>query len=182
VEIDGDMIVTDSIRVFGALGYLDSEFTKYPNASCLPYYAQQNPACTQDLKGERANFSPEWSGSVGAQLEGDLGIGNLGYLFRTDLSYAGDMGVTGINDNNPQNIQASVTQLSARFSLLFGADRNWAVSVFGDNLTDESFCSTRFAQPLDSNLGLRDPVSGGTVMRCQVAPPRTYGVSLRAQF
>ena len=182
VELDGDVVVTENVRLFGALGYLDSEFTDYPNASCLPYPAQQNPQCTQDLKGERANFSPEWSGSVGAQLEGDLGVGSLGYQFRTDLNYMGEMGVSGLNDGNPQNLQASVTQLSARFSLLFGEDRNWSVSVFGDNLTDEGYCSTRFYQPLDSNFQLRDPVSGGTVVRCQVAPPRTYGVSLKAEF
>jgi iron complex outermembrane receptor protein len=182
LEIDGDYVVTENVRVFGALGYLDSEFTDYPNASCLPYPSQVNPSCTQDLSGERANFSPEWSGSVGAQLEGDLGIGSLGYLFRTDLNYMGEMGVSGLNDGNPQNLQGSVTQLSARFSVLFGENRNWSVSVFGENLTDEGFCSTRFYQPLDSNLQLRDPVSGGTVVRCQVAPPRTYGVSLRAEF
>jgi iron complex outermembrane receptor protein len=182
LELDGDFVVTDNVRVFGALGYLDSEFTDYKNASCLPYPAQQNPRCTQDLTGQRANWSPEWSGSVGAQLEGDVGIGNLGYLFRTDMSYMGEAGVSGLNDGNPQNIEDAVTQLSARFSLLFGENRNWSVSVFGDNLTDEGYCSTRFYQPLDSNFQLRDPVSGGTVVRCQVAPPRTYGVSLKAEF
>jgi len=182
LELDGELLAADFVRLFGALGYLDSEFTKYPNASCLPYDAQVNPSCTQNLKGERASFSPEWSGSLGAQLEGDLGIGNLGYLFRTDVSYQGETGVSGITDGNPQNIQSSVTQLSARFSLLFGKDRDWSISVFGDNLTDEGFCATRFYQPLDTTMGLRDPVSKGTVVRCQLTPPRTYGVSLRAQF
>ena len=182
VELDGDYVVSDNVRVFGALGYLDSEFTDYPNAACLPYPAQQNPQCTQDLTGESANFSPDWSGSVGAQLEGDLGVGDVGYQFRTDLSYMGEMGVSGLNDGNPQNLQEAVSLLSARFSLLFGENRNWSVSVFGDNLTDEGFCSTRFYQPLDNNFQLRDPVSGGTVVRCQVAPPRTYGVSLKAVF
>jgi iron complex outermembrane receptor protein len=182
VELDGDYVVSDNVRVFGALGYLDSEFTDYPNAACLPYPAQQNPQCTQDLTGESANFSPDWSGSVGAQLEGDLGVGDVGYQFRTDLSYMGEMGVSGLNDANPQNLQEAVSLLSARFSLLFGENRNWSVSVFGDNLTDEGYCSTRFYQPLDNNLQLRDPVSGGTVVRCQVAPPRTYGVSLKAVF
>jgi iron complex outermembrane receptor protein len=182
LELDGDVVITDNLRVVGALGYLDSEFTEYPNASCLPYDAQVRPTCTQDLKGERANFAPEYSGSLGAQLEGDLGFGNVGYLFRTDVSYMGEMGVQGLNDGNPQALQGAVTQLSARFSLMFGANRNWSVSVFGENLTDEGFCQTKFAQTLDIQLGLRDPVTKGTVQRCQVAPPRTYGVSLKASF
>jgi len=182
LELDGDVLIDDILRVVGALGYLDSEFTKYPNASCLPYPAQQNPNCVQDLKGERAAWSPKWSGSLGTQLEGDLGIGNLGYLFRADISFTGDMRVSAINDGNPQGEQDGVTQLSARFNVLFGKDRNWTVSVFGDNLTDAGYCSTKFYQPLDNTMGLRDPKSGGSVMRCQVAPPRTYGVSLKAEF
>ena len=38
------------------------------------------------------------------------------------------------------------------------------------------------AQPFDNLLGLRDPVSLGTVMRGQVAAPRTYGVSFKVSF
>jgi iron complex outermembrane receptor protein len=119
---------------------------------------------------------------VGAQLEGDLGIGNLGYLFRTDVSYTDDTNVNSQNDNNPQGIQPSYTLLSARFALLFGEHRNYILSVYGDNLTDEGYCTGKFAQVLDSNLGLRDPVTGGTVLRCGVGAPRTYGVSIKAVF
>jgi iron complex outermembrane receptor protein len=103
-------------------------------------------------------------------------------MLRSDVSYTDDMNVNQINDNNPQGIQKGYTLVSARASLLFGADRNFALSLFGDNLTDENYCTGRVNQPFDSQLGLRDPVSGGTVMRCQVNVPRTYGVSLKVSF
>ena len=181
VEVEGDVSITDGFRVFGALGYLDAEFTKYPNASCLPYPSQLNPNCTQNLKGETPTFAPELQGSLGAQLAGDFGA-SIGYLLRADLSYQDEVSLNTQNDGNPQGIEPSYTLLSARFSLMFGADRNYTLSVFGDNLTDEGYCTARFAQVLDSSLGLRDPVSGGTVMRCIVAPPRTYGLSLKVAF
>jgi len=182
LELDGDVRATDAIRLFGALGYLDSEFTKYPNASCLPYPAQVNPACVQDLKGKRPVYTPKYQGSVGAQVEGNFDSHNLGYAFRTDLSYTDTTNINSINDNNQQGIQGSTTLLSMRYSLLFGERHHYTLSVFGDNLTNQGYCAFKTAQVLDNTLGLRDPVSGGTVMRCGVAPPRTYGVSIKAAF
>jgi iron complex outermembrane receptor protein len=181
LEADADWAVTDNLRLFGTFGYLDAEFSKYPNASCLPYPAQLDPTCVQDLKGKRPVYAAKYQGSAGLQLEGDFGS-SVGYLFRTDVSYTGDNNLNSVNDNNPQGIQPAYTLVSARFSLMFGEDRNYTLSVFGDNLTDEGYCTNKVAQVLDNTLGLRDPVTGGTVMRCGVASPRTYGFSIKAQF
>jgi len=181
LEADADWAVNEHLLLFGTFGYLDAEFSKYPNASCLPYPAQVDPTCVQDLKGKRPVYAAKYQGSAGLQLEGDLGS-NVGYLFRTDVNYTSDNNLNSVNDNNPQGIQPSYTLLSARFSLMFGADRNFTLTLFGDNLTDEGYCTNKVAQVLDNTLGLRDPVTGGTVMRCGVAPPRTYGFSIKAQF
>jgi len=182
VELDADWAATDWMSIFAAVGYLDAEFAKYSNASCLPYPAQVNPTCTQDLKGETPGFAPQWQGSTGLQFQGDLPFGNVGYTLRSDVSYTDDMNVNQINDNNPQGIQKAYTLVSARGSLMFGANRHIALSLYGDNLTDEHYCTGKVAQPFDNLLGLRDPVSGGTVMRCQVNVPRTYGLSVKVSF
>jgi iron complex outermembrane receptor protein len=182
VELDTDYLVTDQLRIYGALGYLDSEFTKYPNAACLPYDAFVNPKCTQDLKGEPNGYSPKWQGSAGAEMRGDLGFANLGYLFRADFSYVSEMSVSSVNDGNPQGLEPSHSTLSARYAVLFGKDRRYSVAVFGDNLTDTGYCQGRFATTLNTQFGLLDPATGGTVMRCAVAPPRTLGVALKANF
>ena len=98
------------------------------------------------------------------------------------MSYVDDINVGQISDNNPQNIQEAYSVVSARFSLLFGPNQRIAVSIFGDNLFDEEYCTARVGQPLDNSLGLRDPATGGTVMRCAVNAPRTYGISVKASF
>jgi iron complex outermembrane receptor protein len=58
------------------------------------------------------------------------------------------------------------------------------VAVFGENLTDEGYCRGRFYQPFNTNLGLNQPlaVGGGTVTRCNVNAPRTFGVQFKASF
>ncbi len=182
VELDADYAPTDWLTVNAGLSYLDAEFSEYPDASCLPYPAQVNPNCTQDLEGERPAYAPEWQGALGLQMQGDLGLAGIGYQFRTDLSYVDDINVGQISDNNPQNIQEAYSVVSARFSLLFGPNQRIAVSIFGDNLFDEEYCTARVGQPLDNSLGLRDPATGGTVMRCAVNAPRTYGISVKASF
>ena len=182
VELDADYIVLEGLRLYGALGYLDSEFTRYPNASCLPYPAFVNPKCTQDLKGERNVYSPKWQGNVGAELSGDLGISSLGYLFRIDAAYRSEANIGGINDGNPQTVEPGYSVLSGRFMVQFGADRQYSIGVFGENLTDQGSCQVRSYQPFNSQLGLLDPVTGGTVTRCNTIPPRTLGVAIRASF
>lgn len=182
LEVDADWSPTDWLSLNAALGYLDAEFDEYPNASCLPYPAQVDPLCTQDLSGERPVFAPELQGSAGVQLQGTLGSSGIGYMLRTDASYMDDINVNQINDNNPQGIQQSFTLVSARFSLYFGAGQRYALTLWSDNLTDEEYCTGTVAQPFDNLLGLRDPATGGTVMRCQVNVPRTYGLTLKASF
>jgi iron complex outermembrane receptor protein len=182
VEVDADWSPQDWLSLYASLGYLDAEFDEYRNASCLPYPAQVNPSCTQDLSGERPVFAPELQASTGAQVQGNLGASGVGYMLRTDVSHMDDINVNQINDNNPQGVQPAFTLVSARFSLYFGTEHRFALTFWGDNLTDENYCTGKVAQPFDNLLGLRDPVSGGTVMRCQVNVPRTYGLSLKASF
>ena len=182
VEADGDVALGDHWRFFAAFAYLDAYFTKYPNGSCLPYPTQVNPKCTQNLKDATPTYSPEYTASGGAQVEGETGWHDTGFLVRSDLQYVGAQNVNAVNDNNPQAIQPAVVLLSARASLLFGAHRNYSLSAFGDNLTGVGYCSFKSYQTLNNSLGLNDPLTGGSVMRCGVAPPRTLGLAIKAKF
>jgi iron complex outermembrane recepter protein len=93
-----------------------------------------------------------------------------------------DINVGLIKDNNPQAIQAAHTLVSARVAILFGPDRRFQLALSGDNLTGEDLCVGIAPQPFDGALGIRDPVTGGTVMRCSANAPRTYSLSLKASF
>ncbi len=184
VEAEADTVVLEGLRIFGALGYLDSEFTEYDNASCLPTPAQLNPQCTQNLKGVANIYSPKWTVSAGTEMRGDFDFADIGYLFRADMNYVDEQNANAIIDNNPQGFEPSYALLSARYVLQFGTDRRYSVAVFGENLTDQGYCRGRFYQPFNTNLGLNQPlaVGGGTVTRCNVNAPRTFGVQFKASF
>ena len=58
VELDAGWTPIDWMSCMRLLATSTLEFATYPNASCLPYPAQVNPACTQDLKGETPVYAP----------------------------------------------------------------------------------------------------------------------------
>jgi iron complex outermembrane receptor protein len=115
-------------------------------------------------------------------MRGDLGFADMGYLFRADFYYVANQNISAIIDNNPQGYEPNYALLSARYAVQFGKDRRYSVAVYGENLTDEGYCRARFYQPFSQQLGLNQPVGGGTVTRCGVNAPVTYGVSFKAEF
>ena len=57
-----------AVRVRSVTSMRNSRSTR--TRSCLPYPAQVNPTCTQDLKGATPVYAPEWQGSVGVAVPG----------------------------------------------------------------------------------------------------------------
>ena len=182
IEIEGQAIPVDPIRLNFALAYLDSEFTDYQNASGLPGCTGLAGSCplVQDLTGAPAPYSPEWQGNLGAEYRGDFSNG-LGWSLRADANYFGEHYAGGVTDMNPQTIQEAYTLLGARLTL-HGRDDVWSVSVYGENLTDEVYNVNFTYQPLDNALGVRVPATGATLVRNGLSDPRTWGVALRFRF
>lgn len=174
VEFELVMKPTRGLRFNAAIAYLDSNFLSYPFASGLPGFGG-----TQDLTGKRSNFSPNWQGSLGAEYDGDLGDSGMTWTLRTDYRFYGDQNVGSTTDANPQTVQDGYGLLSAGLTIN-GVDDRWSVGIFGENLTGANYCTSIAGQPLGGPLGVLDPVNGGTMQRCLVGAPRTYGV--RASF
>lgn len=164
------------LRLNASLAYLDSEFTSYPAATGLPGFGG-----TQNLTGKRANYSPKWQGSLGAQYEGDLGATGLKWALRGDYRFYGDQSVSATTDNNPQAIQDAYGLLSATFTISEQDDR-WSVGLYGENLGQTGYCREIVGQPLAGPLGVLDSVTGGVMQRCLPGAPRTYGVKAGIRF
>lgn len=156
--------------------YLDSEYLDFRNAPGLPGHGG-----VQDLTGERAPYSPEFQGAAMARYDIELPWYGLTLQLRSDVSYVSEMNLAGAGDNNPDSMEPEHTIVGARVALLGAYDR-WELALIGQNLTDELMCGTRFTQPNDAAYGLRDPVTGGTVLRCTLSEPRTFAVALKARF
>ena len=175
-EFDASVTPAKGFQIDGGIAYLDSEFLRFPGASGLPGFGG-----IQDLSGARFTYSPKWSGSTSASYKGDLGSSGLSWSARGTMSFVSAQNVGQVTDNSPQTVQSGYALLGARLTLL-GRDDRWSFSIFGDNLTDKTYCNQLYYQPLDSVFGLRNRTTGGTAVRCQVATPRTFGASVGMRF
>lgn len=171
-EFDTRIAPSRNFVINASLSYLDSEFTSYPGGAGLPGLGG-----VQNLAGTRNNYAPEFSGSFGATWSGDIGSSGLGWSLNGNLALVSDQNNGGVTDNNRQTIQDGYTLVGARLQIS-GPDDRWNVALFGNNLTNKGYCNAQFYQVLDAAFGLRNGVfPGSTGVRCNVAQPRTYGIS-----
>ena len=88
--------------------------------------------------------------------------------------------VGSINDGNPLTYQDARQLLGGRIALSSPGDQ-WTLSLFGANLTNKGYCTSRAYVAFGGLLGVTVP--GQTARRClTVAPPRTMGVNLATKF
>ncbi|OAO00644.1 hypothetical protein A8B75_18120 [Sphingomonadales bacterium EhC05] len=177
-EFDTVIRPSDNFKFFASIAYLDSEFTDFPLASGLPGIGG-----TQNLTGQSVALgSPEWSGSVGAEIRGDIGTSGTGWRFNTNYYFQADLFAGAATDGNPQTIQDGYGTLDARFTV-HGPDNQWSLSAFGSNLFDQGFCAVRFPQPLGAAFGLNNGVFPGSAgIRCTEGTPRSYGLTGTFKF
>jgi len=156
--------------------WLDSEYLDFKGAPGLPAFGG-----VQDLTGERVPFSPEFTAAAAAQYDIDLPWQGLSLQLRGDASYSSEISLAAAGDNSPDAMEPEHSIFGARISLI-GAHDRWELALIGQNLTDELMCGTRFAQPNDAAFVLRNPLTGGTVLRCTLSDPRNFSVAVKARF
>jgi iron complex outermembrane receptor protein len=175
--VEGDITVSPmhDLKFTGTVAYLDSKFVDYPNAPGLPGIGG-----TQNLKGKPNTFSPKWSGRVAADWSHD--IGSLRLDFDANVSFVSSQYYGLVSDANPQTIQKGYALLGTRVTLNGPGDR-WALSLFGNNLTNKQYTNGNLYQTLDGALGLRNGVfPGSTAVRLLHADPRTLGAAMTVKF
>ena len=170
VELDTQIAVTEGLEVGGAIAYLDNSFDEFSDAPCTIYQIAATPAgstCRQDLEGEAGPFAPEWSGTVYAQYEYQLGS-QLMLTLRGDASYKDDYFTDA--DLDPNTLQESYWKYNARIALS-DLGGSWEVAAYGRNLSDEATYS----------FGLDSPLSAG-IYANGIEEPRVYGLQARYNF
>jgi iron complex outermembrane receptor protein len=185
VELDAQWVPIDALTLTLSGAYLDAEYTKYAAGPC---YVGQTPngstPGTCNYKGETPAWSPEWTWSLSGDYRQPIGqSGLVGYL-QANASYTDEMNTIVTLD--PRGVQPSTTLLGARIGVE-QADGRWRVSLYGKNLTDETYFNAT------TNLILQDVISSGSIgpfpnfapARGYVgwyAPPRTYGIEATYNF
>ena len=140
VEIESDWQTTDSLRITGAIAYVDAIIDKYPTANCYPGQTAAQ-GCTgsptrQDLAGKRLPSAPEWKLNVGWDYDFDMGslpfegVFSGSYVWQSEQNFS--------LNQDPQTIQGSygVLNLSAGIHHL---DDRYRITLFVNNVLDKGY-------------------------------------------
>jgi iron complex outermembrane receptor protein len=144
----------ESITIRGGLGYTDAEYTELA------------PGATVTLDSQLVKV-PEWTGNLAFDWTLPLGT-DWSFVLGGDVTYRDSY----FNDpNNTPLLEQDAYSLLGAHVRLQSENGRWEATVFGKNLTDERYMTN----------GLQSYGSFGTADGT-FAPPREYGVTLRARF
>lgn len=165
VEIDATAAPTRRLTLRGSLAYADGRYADYPAGPCpLEFQTSATAAC--NLTGRRLAGLPRWSASLG----GDYAVPvttSCSLVFHADSSfrsgYYGDPSLSRYTFIRGYNVTNA--------SLALRSEKGWEVALFARNLTSSNYIQNLTIQAGNSGLILGSP-----------SDPRTYGVTLRAQY
>ncbi|MEM8917489.1 MAG: TonB-dependent receptor [Pseudomonadota bacterium] len=154
IEVDGVWRATDFLSFNTSLTFLDSTFTDFDRAACnsvqqAAFLANPMGAvqCIATIDGQSTPFAPDFSGSVGYNLDYPL-------TDSLDLVSSGRVNFTTsfetFQNADPSEIQDGYAKIDARIGIA-GNDKQWEIALFGKNLTNE--VTFRFAGELPGPAG-----------------------------
>ena len=164
VELESVFRPARGLELSLAAGWQDARYTSFTSAPCP--VETVNPAVC-DFTGKRVVGSPPWTATGDARYEFPLGSG--GYRAFTDLEYihTGSYKLDLSNYTRADSYGLMNLQLGIQ-----GRDDRWRAWIWSRNLGDTDYYTT---------LATAAPFASGAVIGL-LADPRTYGLSVRAQF
>jgi len=172
IEIETFWKLNENMSVFLNANYNDATFGEdfvladAGSAALLELLGLGVPSITE---GDRLSFTPEYSITGGADFSYPIGNGDMTLVGHVDFQYVGDR-ESGIGGSIPSDFSILDSYFLANARI--GIDtENWGITAFVSNLTNEIHRSAPFrAGP------------GGIVTGAYVNRPRTFGVTVRANF
>lgn len=157
VELEGNYQPTDAFRLSATIGYLDN---KYDDQLINLGHGEIN------LADITLGYAPKWNGTIGADYTVPFGTGG------GSMTVSGDLTFKSKHYTNPEPVpnaeQKAYALVDAALTYRTG-DGNYFISLWGKNLTN------KYVQTQGED-------AGGLFMWQRVAPPRTYGVRVGANF
>lgn len=170
------------------VAYLDSIYTSYSNAPDFPACAVVPPAlpvagvsCStvQNLTGKTPQFAPRWQTDLALEYDSPAFANGWTAQVRGTLNYSSKIYTT--SDDNPQSITGGNTLLGARLTFT-SPDRSWTLALYGENLTDVKYFTSKFQEPVASLFGVNNAATGTTLLRGYVGAPLTFGGRIAKSF
>ena len=165
LELDATFAATDDLTLFANVTIMDAKFDEFLGAcNNVQITGGQCPDGFQDLAGHQTTFAPDFSGSIRADW--DFEVGPVVVRFSPSAFITDDYNLQ--SDFDPFTEQDGYVRWDARLSVS-DPDRVWEVALIGKNLSDEKVMF--FANDL--------PGSAGSYM---VGLERSRTIGLQARF
>ena len=174
--LDGNLKYANDSGFYLDLGvsFLDSEVTDAEGSGFI--------------EGVELGNTPGFSVSAIAAQDFEFASGNM-LTIAANVNHVDDFvhatRITGQSNVEPLLTSPAYTLLNLNATYRFGGDQQYALSVFGNNLTDEHYCNQRTTQ--GGNTLLNDSLPGGTlsgVTGCDTTRETrlNYGVGFTVDF
>ena len=122
------------------------------------------------LPDNTISFAPKWSGSLAATLDSEF-LADWDARWNVSMRYTSPFN-SGSN-LDPQKEVGEVTIVNARLAI-FKDESPVTVELWAQNLFDEDYLQVAFDTPLQG--------SAGSAISSFLSPPRTYGLTVKAEF
>jgi iron complex outermembrane recepter protein len=164
IEIENEFAVTENLTSKIAITYLDdTSFGEVPSDF------------DASLSNRDQAFAPEWAGNLGLNYTDDL-TDVLEVYSNFNLSYIGEHFVS-----NDADVRQSYSLIDLSLGLRT-TDGIWDIALFCQNCSDKEYITHAFPPPLiGSVLQQVDPTAKEPVM-VNTGAPRTYGITVTANF
>ncbi len=129
-ELEATAQVTDELTFNGSLGYAKSEIKDVSNVVVANSLIRE---------GNVLKKTPKWTWSLGAAYDRNIGVGEL----NARVNYSYQSKIFHNTENQPETLERGYGLLDASLGLKFG-DPGLLVSIYGQNLTDETYAGTIF--------------------------------------
>ena len=166
-EAEGKMLLGEKVSADFGISYADLTYDEYTNGLC---YAGRTPdgsvPGTCDLSGEHPINAPEWTTHLGLVYETDVSWGDV--YARADWSWSDEYNTSFGAD--PRLVQDAYSWLNFRLGTHWNS---YELVAWVENATDEDVVN------IDATLNLFNNDKSYQTFR---QAPRSYGLTLRAQF
>ena len=165
----------DSLTLSTAFAYTNATFEEFPNAPCFALQSAAegcnivNGQRVQDLAGKDLANSPDWVINALARYDFDFSDATSGFA-QLGLQYRDEAQSSITND--PNTLKDAYTLLDAQIGVNFW-DNQATFTVFGRNLTDESFVEAIVGMPFDT---------GGYAQFLTLEAQQTWGARLSLSY
>ncbi|MFT5931480.1 MAG: iron complex outermembrane receptor protein, partial [Hyphomonas sp.] len=156
LEGDITLLPVDGLTLSTSFAYTHATFQDFPDAPCYALQTVGPNGCIdtnadgrgefQNLNGKDLAQSPEWIINALARYDFAL-TQNLDAFVQVGAQYRGD--AISSNTNDPNTVLDAYTLVDAQLGVKFWDGRG-ALSIFGRNLTDETFVEAIVGQAFDT--------------------------------